>query len=78
MPNCVASERARLGLSQERLAEQLGVSRQTVASWERMQDLSVIRHSSMKKMLQAFGCSEDYLLGKTDERLPKEVILDER
>ena len=32
----------------------------------------------MTKMLALFGCSEEYLLGKTDERLPREATSDGR
>lgn len=69
MPNCVASERVRLGLTQGELASIVGVSRATVNTWEQRDDLTVIRYSSMKKLLDLFGCSEDYLLGKTEDRL---------
>ncbi len=78
MANCVGSERRRLRLTQAELAEIVGVSRYAVIAWERKNDLSTIRYSSLKKLVEVFGCSEDYLLGKTDERLPKEVISDER
>lgn len=78
MPNCVGSERVRLGLTQEELAKKVGVSRWTIVSWERSSDLTSIRHSSMVKLLEIFGCSEEYLLGKTDERLPRGAVPDGR
>lgn len=67
MSNYIASERVRLGLSQERLAEALNVSRGTVKCWETERQQPT--EFNVKKMLNLFGCTEDYLLGKTNERL---------
>ena len=42
MENTIPDERARLGWSQQRLADELGVSRQTVISLEKGRYLSLI------------------------------------
>ena len=50
-------------ISQEQLAETLGVSRQSVSKWEGAQSIP-----DMNKILQLsdlFGVSTDYLLGRT-------------
>lgn len=67
--NQIRSERARLGLSQDDLAEKLGVSRQSIINWE--QGDVDLKASVVVAMAELFSCSTDYLLGCTNERLPK-------
>ena len=64
----LASERTRLDMNQEQLAEKLGTDLKTIHEYE-----------TYKKPMPAefaldaaafFGCSLDYLLDRTDERLP--------
>ena len=62
----IASERVRLGLTQEGLAEQLGVARHTVLRWENGKTTPPT--SAVYMMANIFGCSTDYLIGLTDER----------
>lgn len=62
----IASERVRIGLTQEGLADHLGVSRQTVLRWENGK--SNPPTSAVYMMANLFGCSTDYLLGITDVR----------
>ena len=62
----IASERVRIGLTQEGLAEQLGVARQTVLRWENGKTNPPT--SAVYMMANLFGCSTDYLLGITDVR----------
>ena len=70
--NNIASERVRLGLSQEGLAEHLGVSRDSVKDWESGE--TTIRSSVLIRMADLFGCSLDYLLARCDERvLPSSI-----
>ncbi len=65
----IASERARAGLTQDNLAEKIGVVGSTVRAWERgTQDPST---TSLRLMSSLFGCSVDWLLGITEERLPR-------
>lgn len=54
------------GLTQEALAEQLGVSSQAVSKWEN--DLSCPDISLLPELARALGCTTDELLtGKTNE-----------
>lgn len=65
--NNIASERVRLGLSQDGLAEKLGVSRDSVKDWESGE--TTIRSSVLIRMADLFGCSLDYLMARCDERV---------
>lgn len=67
MKNNIASERVRLGWSQDDLAEKLEVSRDTVKKWELGE--TPIKSSMLVAMSDRFGCSIDYLLGRCEERL---------
>ncbi len=67
MRNNIASERVRLGWSQDELAEKLDVSRDTVKKWENGE--TPIKSSMLIAMSDLFGCSIDYLMGRTEERL---------
>lgn len=71
MNNNIASERVRLGWSQEDLADKLEVSRDTVKKWELGE--SPIKSSMLIAMSDLFGCSIDYLLGRCEERLLRKV-----
>lgn len=64
----IASERTLIGLSQSELADRLGVSRLTVTRWETGAVLPPT--DSLLALSDLFGCSIDYLLGRTKERLP--------
>lgn len=69
--NSIASERVRLGLSQEALAEKLGVSRDSVKDWESGE--TAIRSTMLMRMADLFGCSLDYLMARSDERTIRTV-----
>lgn len=60
-PN-IAAERARAGLTQEQLADKLGVTRKTLYNWE----LSGIPEDKIQLMADLFGVSPEYLLGKEE------------
>ncbi|WP_281657517.1 helix-turn-helix domain-containing protein [Collinsella stercoris] len=62
----IKSERVRIGMSQEEVAEELGVHVNSVRQWES----NSVQPSSMSliSLSRLFGCSPDYLLGLTDER----------
>ena len=60
------------GWSQEQLAEQLGVSRQSVSKWE--SSLSMPDLDKIMKMSSLFGVSTDYLLKDEIESLQKEMV----
>lgn len=59
-PN-IEAERARLKMSQQYLAECLGVSVRTLSNW--MGGKTEIPCSAITRMAKLFGCSTDYLLG---------------
>lgn len=59
-PN-IEAERARRGLSNDALSEQLGVTRKTLFSWMAKGNIPV---SALIKMADIFNCSIDYLLGR--------------
>ena len=67
--NIMASERKRLGLSQGDIAQKLNCNRSTVIRWE--SDPTSMKGSTLMSLASLFGCSVDYLLGRTDERLPR-------
>lgn len=61
MGSRIAANRKRLGLTQDQLAEQMGVSPQAVSKWEN--DLSCPDISALPKLAEIFGVSTDELLG---------------
>ena len=64
----IMSLRKRNGWSQEELAQQLGVSRQSVSKWESMAAMPDIQ--KIMAMSELFGVSTDYLLKDEMEDLP--------
>ena len=63
----IMSLRKRNGWSQEELAQQLGVSRQSVSKWESMASMPDIQ--KIMAMSELFGVSTDYLLKDELEEL---------
>lgn len=59
-PN-IEAERARKGMSQDELAEKLGVTRKTIFNWSQNGNIPA---SALISMADIFGCSIDYLLGR--------------
>ncbi len=55
------------GISQQKLAEDLGVSRSTVAMWER--EASAPDNKMLKRLSDYFGCSADYLIGRDSDNV---------
>lgn len=70
--NNIASERVRLGMSQQDLAEKLSVSRDSVKDWESGD--TAIRSSKLIEMADIFGCSLDYLMARSNERLTRFAV----
>lgn len=64
----LASERTRLGLTQTQLAEALGTNIKAITRYER--NTGLMPADFVKKASEFFGCSADYLLDATEERLP--------
>jgi len=60
MQNTVKEHCEALGFSQERLGNVLGVSRNTVANWERGEQ---IKSRNLMQMVALFGCDVNTLLG---------------
>lgn len=67
----IVAHRKRLGLTQDRLAELLGVTAQAVSKWENDQSCPDI--TMLPKLAQTFGVSVDELLGMERKPLPAEV-----
>ena len=68
----IMSLRKRNGWSQEELAQQLGVSRQSVSKWESMASMPDIQ--KIMSMSELFGVSIDYLLKDELEELPATAV----
>ena len=64
MQNTVKEHREAIGFSQERLGNVLGVSRNTVANWERGEQ---IKSRNLMQMVALFGCDVNTLLGLASE-----------
>lgn len=71
MTNTIASERKKLGLTQEQLGARVGKDRSTIGRWEA--DASHVEAEYLFKFSKIFQCSVDYLLGLTPERTPRVV-----
>lgn len=63
----MASERVRVGLTQEKMARELGINVSTLARYEKSTDS--IPPSILKAASEYFGCTTDYLLDMTPERV---------
>lgn len=63
----IRGERSRQDLTQEQLAERLGVAESTIRRWE--EGLTRPSSEMLVAMTGIFGCTADYLLGLTEERL---------
>lgn len=63
----IRGERSRRDMTQEQLADCLKVAPSTIRSWE--DGTTKPGPHLLVAMSDLFGCSIDYLLGRTDERL---------
>ena len=66
MKTNIASERAKLNLTQEQLANLLEVSRDSVSNWET--GVVTLKADTAVRLADIFHCSVDYLLCRTEER----------
>ena len=64
--NRIKVERAILDISQEKLAAELKVTKQTVYRWEAGENSPDIE--TIVKMVKLFGCTSDWLLGISERR----------
>lgn len=69
MGSNIASERVRIGLTQAQLSEETGISKTAIKSWELGKRKP--NGDALLRLSELFGCSSDYLLGLTEERLPR-------
>ena len=67
----IKEARKQAGLSQEQLANKIGVSRSAVAKWESQHEICDV--DNLKTLSQLFGVSIDYLLSD-DETIDQSVI----
>lgn len=68
----LASERIRKGMNQTACANALEISLKQLVKYE--SDANAMPADFVKRAADFFGCSADYLLDMTDDRLPKTVI----
>ncbi len=71
----IAQNRKRLGLTQDALAEKLGVTAQAVSKWENDQSCPDI--TTLPRLAQIFGISTDALLGHTAQTLHEAQVVDD-
>lgn len=64
--NNIKVERARINMSQQDLAEALGVGVTSIVRWEKSLDTCSLKN--ILEMSGIFDCSIDYLVGRTDLR----------
>lgn len=64
----LASERVRIGLNQTECSKELGVTIKMLVKYE--SDSDAMPADFVKRAADFFGCSSDYLLDMTEERLP--------
>lgn len=64
----IIKQRKKLGLSQEELAEKMGVSRQSVSKWESANSIPDL--NKIIKLADLFGVTTDYLLRDHMEEIP--------
>ena len=62
----IKSERVRIGLTQEELADLIGAHVNTIRLWENGERQP--SSNGLISLSRLFGCTADYLLGLTEER----------
>lgn len=71
----IAQNRKRLGLTQDALAEKLGVTAQAVSKWENDQSCPDI--TMLPQLAQIFGITTDELLGLQEQKVHEGEVVDE-
>lgn len=71
----IMRHRKHLGLTQEQLAEQLGVTAQAVSKWEN--DLSCPDITMLPKLSEIFGITTDELLGREDHKVHQAEVVED-
>lgn len=70
----IVAHRKRIGLTQDALADQLGVTAQAVSKWENDQSCPDI--TMLPKLAEIFDCTTDMLFGITSQALPPAAVPD--
>ncbi len=71
----ISENRKRLGLTQDQLAERLGVTAQAVSKWENDQSCPDI--NTLPRLAEIFGISVDALLGRSSQTVHEAEIVDD-
>lgn len=70
----ISTRRKALGLTQDQLAEKLGVTAQAVSKWENDQSCPDI--TTLPRLADIFGISVDTLLGRTEQEVVHEATIE--
>lgn len=70
----IAAGRKRMGLTQDQLAERLGVTAQAVSKWENDQSCPDI--TMLPRLAEIFGTTTDMLLGMTEEKVLEAQVVE--
>lgn len=70
----IMENRKKLGLTQDQLAEKLGVTAQAVSKWEN--DLSCPDITMLPKLAEIFGVTTDALLGRQTQQVHQAEVID--
>jgi transcriptional regulator with XRE-family HTH domain len=62
--------REKNSLTQDKVAEKLGISRPTIAGYESHEKSRIPREETLNKIADLFDTTTDYLLGRTDDPSP--------
>ena len=63
------------GMTQEQLAEKLGVVKATISSWEI--DRTQVKMENVVELCEALGCQSDDLIGKSNQIVSREITNEE-
>ncbi len=70
----ISTRRKAMGLTQDQLAEKLGVTAQAVSKWENDQSCPDI--TTLPRLAEIFGISVDTLLGRTEQKVVHEATIE--
>lgn len=70
----ISTRRKAMGLTQDQLAEKLGVTAQAVSKWENDQSCPDI--TTLPRLAEIFGISVDALLGRTEQKIVHEATIE--
>lgn len=70
----ISTRRRAMGLTQDQLAEKLGVTAQAVSKWENDQSCPDI--TTLPRLAEIFGISIDTLLGRTEQEVAHEATIE--